>query len=191
MNPYAVAFFSVAFLILPLKFRFSLLLDQQLLTAWSVSSYGLPLIVCHVRGKSKGKEKANKPIVPPGIAILSGLRHSDTLRRILRGLLVRQQITLRLDLRFQDAALRALSYAALDTVLRTLKRLDLLPRALNLTAACQMQQGEGGAKMTGIFHIRLGSLLFAGALLRLAMRRASHWEAPKDRRKLWSIQSTT
>lgn len=186
MNGYAVAFFTCAFLFLPLRLRLTALMGGELLAKWGVSAYGLPLFIANIRASVK-RETDQRPIVPVGVRALSALRRCAFCRRALLRLLRAQRFSLSAELRFRDAALRALAYAFFETLLLCAP----LPDKVTVALRCPMERGEGGAELTGILFTRAGSLLLAGALVGLAMARNALRRAPGRGRKAWSIQSTT
>lgn len=189
MNWYAASFLFLALLIMPLRFSYVTLLNSKHFSEWSVSAYGLPLIMREMRGKLKKKNDI-KPDVPAGFRLFSIVWHAAEHRRALTRLLLRQRVIIRFDIMLRSAALRALGYSAADTLLMSLSRCGAIPKAFRVYARCNMSEQGEGAKMTCIVYTRLGSLLLATALLAAALISAARRGAA-DRRKQWSIQSTT
>ena len=173
MNPYLMAFSIYALLITPVTLHASVRVGRQVRYRLRVQAAGLPFIR-KTKEPSPQEERTvheedvartlSEPWLWPALRAI-GLKR---LKRLLRAVHL-ESAYLHVRFSFDDAAATALSYAALQTLLRTLACAGALPRTLEGRVEMDFQAKGTEVFASGIIGARLGSLGMAAIQLGAAL----------------------
>ena len=173
MNPYLMAFSIYALLITPVTLHASVRVGRQVRYRLRVQAAGLPFIR-KTKEPSPQEERTvheedvartlSEPWLWPALRAI-GLKR---LKRLLRAVHL-ESAYLHVRFSFDDAAATALSYAALQTLLRTLACAGALPRTLGGRVVMDFRAEGTEVFASGIIGARLGSLGIAAIQLGAAL----------------------
>lgn len=173
MNPYLMAFSIYVLLITPVTLHASVRVGRQVRYRLRVRAAGLPFIrkteepppqeerTVHEEDVAR---TLSEPWLWPALRAI-GLKR---LKRLLRAVHL-ESAYLHVRFSFDDAAVTALSYAALQTLLRTLACAGVLPRTLEGRVEMDFQAKGTEVFASGIIGARLGSLGMAAIQLGAAL----------------------
>ena len=173
MNPYLLAFSIYALLITPVTLHASVRVGRQVRYRLRVQAAGLPFIrkteepppqeerTVHEEDVAR---TLSEPWLWPALRAI-GLKR---LKRLLRVVHL-ESAYLHVRFSFDDAAATALSYAALQTLLRTLACAGALPRTLGGRVEMDFRAEGTEVFASGIIGARLGSLGMAAIQLGAAL----------------------
>ena len=173
MNPYLMAFSIYALLIAPVTLHASVRVGRQVRYRLRVQAAGLPFIR-KTEEPTPQEERTvheedvartlSEPWLWPALRAI-GLKR---LKRLLRAVHL-ESAYLHVRFSFDDAAATALSYAALQTLLRTLACAGALPRTLEGRVEMDFRAEGTEVFASGIIGARLGSLGMAAIQLGAAL----------------------
>lgn len=173
MNPYLMAFSIYVLLITPVTLHASVRVGRQVRYRLRVQAAGLPFIrkteepppqeerTVHEEDVAR---TLSEPWLWPALRAI-GLKR---LKRLLRAVHL-ESAYLHVRFSFDDAAVTALSYAALQTLLRTLACAGALPRTLGGRVEMDFRAEGTEVFASGIIGARLGSLGMAAIQLGAAL----------------------
>ena len=173
MNPYLLSFSIYALLITPVTLHCSVRVGKAVRYRLRIQAAGLPFIR-KTKEPSPQEERTvheedvartlSEPWLWPALRAI-GLKR---LKRLLRAVHL-ESAYLHVRFSFDDAAATALSYAALQTLLRTLACAGALPRTLGGRVEMDFRAEGTEVFASGIIGARLGSLGMAAIQLGAAL----------------------
>lgn len=172
MNLYFWFFAICAFGMTPVEAETWIQLNQEVRWRITISVAGVR-VFCKRKKQQGEKRKAAgvfKGLFSPGGHFLRAFVGEDALKGFLRAFRWRSA-RLVIHLSFDDAALTAMGYSLVRTLMQMLANMRLLPEQLTGRVEADFQAQGSCAEFRGIFCARLGTLLLAGMRLGLAALR--------------------
>lgn len=178
MNPYFWLFAVYAVLITPVTFQGWVRLEKELDWQLQIRIAGMPLLRVEKTGAAK-RRKAAELLAHADAGLLRSLLREGDIRHFFRAFQL-ERLDLYLRLSLNDAALTAMLYAAVRTLLHTLAVCGALPRKVGGRVEADFELHHSQMNIGGIFACRLGKLGLAAIRLGMAVLRQKRLSAEEE-----------
>ena len=175
LNPYFWFFAVWAFLITPVKIYAGVRLHREFYWEIRIVFAGMP--IAEKKRKKSGEQHKTQEIQrliqgwsSPGRRMASALFWDGTLKKFARCFRC-EEVQVLAQVAFQDAAVSAMVYSLVRTVLETLRCCGIKNEKVTGRIAVDFQSQEPAVQVQGIFSARLGTIAIAGFQLLISALR--------------------